>query len=188
MLAKNAVSIDFKEIERFGKLILNGEFYQTLTSGFLSVDPTDKIRKPNAYLLKAVEKMFERKHSADPDDLTKVVKKNMLSMMNSKIAHYKNEEGVFRHYFPTVYHFITQLKKKNHKYFSYMMLQTESYFMLHIVARKMNKDFSKKIPILTLHDCIISTEENLGREKNFMESTFKNELGFIPMLKTKVYQ
>ena len=188
MLAKNTVNIDIKEIERFGKLILTGEFYQTLTDGFISLESADKILKPNTYLMKAVESMFERKYNGNPNDLNKVVKKNILSMMNSKSSQYKNEQAVFKHHFPSIHKFITELKKENHRCFSYLMLQTESYFMLQIVARKLNKDFSKKIPILTLHDCIISTVENLGRVKNFMETTFNAELGFTPMLKAKVYQ
>lgn len=188
MLAKNSVSLDDKEIERFGKLILTGELYQTLTGGFLAVDSNDKIQNPNVYLSKAVEKMYKRKYTGNADDLTKVVKKNILAMMNSKTAHYKNEQAVFKHHFPSIHHFITELKKEDHRYFSYMMLQTESYFMLNIVARKLNKDFRKKIPILTLHDCIITTEDNLAFVKTFMESTFNDELGFIPMLTAKVYE
>lgn len=188
MLAKNAVSIDFKEIERFGKLILTGEFYQSLTDGFISLDPTDKVRKPNTYLIKAFESMFERKYNGNPDDLNKVVKKNILSMMNSKSSQYKNEQAVFKNHFPSIHKFITELKKENHRSFSYMMLQIESYFMLNIVARKLNKYFNKKVPILTLHDCILSTEENVTIVKNFMETTFNTELGFTPMLKAKIYQ
>jgi hypothetical protein len=59
--------------------------------------------------------------------------------------------------------------------------------MLNIIARKLNKDFKKKIPILTLHDCIVTTEENVEFVKTFMETTFLGELGFVPMLKSKAW-
>ena len=53
--------------------------------------------------------------------------------------------------------------------------------------QKYPNDYKKKIPVLTLHDCIITTMENLDFVKKFMETTLNNELGFKPMLKSKIY-
>ena len=135
-----------------------------------------------------MKKICGREFDGDLQDLEKVVKKNMLSMFNAKPNKFLAEEIFFWKRFPAINYFIMYLKKENHKYFSYLMLQIESYFMLHIVARRLNNLHRRKIPILTLHDCIITTEENMGKVYDFMKNTLSNELGFEAKMKSKVYE
>lgn len=185
MLVKKRVALCNKELEQFYTQIKAGTLYETLVEGFHTIHLSDTSLKPDEYLLKAVKEKFNRPFDGDMDDLLKVVKTNILSMLNAKPSTYMNEKTVFQSYFPNIHFFIRELKKKNHRFFSYVTLQTESYFMLNIIARKLNKDFRKKIPILTLHDCIVTTEKNVDFIKEYMETIFLNEIGFIPMLKSK---
>jgi hypothetical protein len=187
MLVKNRVALCSKELERFYAQIKEGSLYETFVEGFHTIHLSDTRLKPDEYLLAAVEKEFNRPFDGDMADLIKVVKTNMLSMLNAKPNTYINEKAVFQSHFPKMHLFIMELKKKNHSFFSNLTLQTESYFMLNIIARKLNKDFRKKIPILTLHDCIVTTEDKVGILKTFMETTFLEELGFVPMLKSKLW-
>lgn len=64
------------------------------------------------------------------------------------------------------------------------MLQLESYFMLKIVARRLKNKY-KKTPFFTLHDCIVTTQSKVDDVLEFMSSSFKTELGFLPVLKLK---
>ena len=185
MLVKKRVALCSIELSEFYNQIKEGTLYETFVEGFHTIHLLDTRLKPDEYLLKAVEKKFNRPFDGDIADLIKVVKTNMLSMLNAKPNTYINEKAVFQSHFPKMHTFIMELKKKNHRFYSYLTLQTESYFMLHIIARKLNKDFRKKIPILTLHDCIVTPEENVDFVKEFMDNTFLKELGFVPMLKTK---
>lgn len=185
MLVKKRVALCSKELEQFQTQIGEGSLYENFVEGFHTIHLFDERLKPDEYLLSAVEKKFNRKFDGDIDDLIKVVKTNMLSMLNAKPNTFVNEKAVFQSYFPKMHLFIMELKKTNHRFYSYLTLQTESYFMLNIIARQLNKDFRKKIPLLTLHDCIVTTEDKANFVKTFMETTFLEELGFLPMLKSK---
>ena len=187
MLVKNSVSLDDNEIERFFELVKNGTLYEHFLDGFNTVHHFNTKLKPDEYFHKEIFKLFNRKFDGDVDDTIKVIKTNILSMLNSNPKHYVNEKAVFQYYFPTIHNFVLKLKSKDHKFFSHITLQTESYFMLNVVAHRLNKDFWRTIPILTLHDCIITTQDNVDFVKTFMENVFQKELGFTPNLKTKIY-
>ena len=105
-------------------------------------------------------------------------------MLNSKNKTFLYEEKAFQSLFPTIFEFIKRIKEDQYEVFSHMMLQIESYFMLKIVARRLKNKF-KKIPFFTLHDCIVVPESKMEVILDFMKMTFKLELGFMPILKTK---
>jgi hypothetical protein len=187
MLGKNSVTLDEKEIERFFELVKNGTLYEYLADGFNTIHHFNTKLKPDEYFQNEIFKLLNRKFDGDIDDMIKVVKTNILAMLNSNPKHFVNEKAVFQYYFPTIHNFILKLKIKDHKFFSYMTLQTESYFMLNVIAYRLNKEFWRTIPILTLHDCIITTDDNVDFVKTFMEKIFQQELGFTPNMKTKIY-
>ena len=187
MLTKGSVTIDFIEVDRFKILILSGDLYITLVEEFLEIDPKDGSKVPNSYLLKQVFNELGRSYAGDVTDLIKVVKKRMLAMLNAEPIYYKEERAVFELLFPTISAFVTKLKVENHRHFSYLMLQSESYFMLNIVARRLNETSRGKVPLLTIHDCIITTEDNLDFVQTFMMQTFANEMGLKLNLKTIIY-
>lgn len=71
---------------------------------------------------------------------------------------------------------------------AHLGLQTESYFMLHIIARKLNNQHKRKIPFLTLHDCLVVKKEDMKMVKQFMAENFVKEMGFAPVLKDKIWE
>ncbi len=190
MSTKNAVSIDSNEVQRFGQLVLQKKFYETFIDDFHSIHLFDESLQPDEYYLENVKRLLGYEFDGDIDDLRDVVKKNILSMFNAKSGDYINEEAVFNSHFPTILKFIKTLKSKRnkHNYFSYLMLQIESYFMIHITARQLNNKYKRKIPIFSLHDCLITTEDNLEKVNNFMQETLEKELGFKPILKPFIYK
>ncbi len=188
MSVKSSTELDMKEIELFGKQVLSGGFYKGFIEDFHRAHYIIGKLEPDEYYLKNVKKICGREFDGDLKDLEKVVKKNMLSMLNAKPNKYLVEEILFWKKFSSINYFIMSLKKENHKYFSHMMLQLESYFMLHIVARQLNNTYKRKIPIFTLHDCIISTEDNMGKVYDFMKKTLSKELGFKVRMKCKIYK
>lgn len=187
MSVKSSVEFDMKEIELFGKQVLSGAFYMGFIEDFHKAHYVIGKLEPDEYYLKNVKKICNRDFDGNLKDLEKVVKKNILSMFNAKPNKFLVEEIFFWKKFPSINYFIMSLKKENHKYFSHMMLQIESYFMLHIVARKLNNTYRRKIPILTLHDCIITTEENMLKVYDFMKNALSEELGFEAKMKYKIY-
>lgn len=213
IFSKEAVSVDNKEIQDFGNIILSGEFYTSIIpklEEFYKADYNytcfipilDEFGKPhyannnsnymNAYNQWQFEEYYFPQDSYEnydrkpyPETVTKeYAKEKILSMLNAKNKTFLYEEMAFKSLYPTIFEFVSKLKEKNHKHFSHLMLQIESYFMLKIVARRLKNKF-KKVPFFTLHDCICTTESNLNLVNEFMKNTLTTELGFTPVIKTK---
>lgn len=192
MFSKEAVSIDYEEIQDFGNSILSGEFYSSFIpklEEFYKAECTfymssyHQWQYEEYYFQQDSYKNYDRKPY--PETVTKeYAKEKILSMLNAKNKTFLYEEMAFKSLYPTIFEFVSKIKEKNHKHFSYLMLQIESYFMLKIVARRLKNKF-KKVPFFTLHDCICTTESNLNPVNEFMKVTLATELGFTPIIKTK---
>lgn len=213
ILSKEAVSIDNVEIQNFGNSILSGDFYASFIpklEEFYRVDYNsnsfipilDEIGKPdnsgnnsnymNAYNQWQFEEYYFPQNSFQncdrkpyPESVTiEYAKEKILSMLNAKNKTFLYEEMAFKSLYPTIFEFVCKIKEKKHEYFSHLMLQIESYFMLRIVARRLKNKF-KKVPFLTLHDCICVKKSNLKLITKFMKTTLKTEMSFEPLVKTK---
>ena len=188
MFIKTSVPVDNAEISSFGQRLFSGQFYDSFIEEMLKIHLVDESLEEGEYFNKHVKEMFNREFDGDLADLRAVMKKNILSMFNARPGYYSNEEYVFGKKYPTILNWIREFKKEDHRYFSHLTLQTESYFMLNIVARKLNRRYRGKIPLLTLHDCIITTEEHLDLLEDFMKEKLTEALGFTPMMKKKIYK
>lgn len=190
ILTKNAVYPDNKDIQEFGAKILGRELYASFTpklEEYYALDDTYKQWQWNEFFFPENSfKNYLRKPRPRKPTL-KESKNAMLSMFNAKSGLFDLEELSFKNLYPSIFEFIKAFKKPKHNYFSQLTLQTESYFMLEIIARRLNNKFKKKIPYFTLHDCIVTTESKLSTVLDFMETTFKAELGFQPVLSQKAW-
>lgn len=213
MFSKEAVSIDNKEIQDFGNSILSGEFYASFipkleefykayytTTSFIPI--LDEFGKPHytnnnsIYMTAYNQWQFEEYYfpqssyqnydrKSYPETVpNEYAKEKILSMLNAKNKIFLSEEMAFKSLYPTIFEFVCRIKEKKHEYFSHIMLQIESYFMLKIVARRLKNKF-KKVPFLTLHDCICVKKSNLELVNEFMKTTLKTEMGFESIVKTK---
>lgn len=191
-------------MEKFGKDILQGNYYLQFVDMF-----DDEYYQSNAQFV------LKRDFNYSKEDKLAIVKKQILSWPNARANKFKSEQAVFKKLYPTIHDFLTKLKrrryiardgifKKNaekiakeskidikqtfqqHKKVSHLFLQLESYVMLDIVARKWNKSRSK-LPFFTLHDCIITTKDNVEELKRFMEEVFTTVVGLSPNFKTKLF-
>ncbi len=187
MFIKNSVPVDIAEIDSYGQRLFSGRFYDSFNEEMLKIHLVDESLEEGEYFDVHVKEMFDREFDGDIADLREVMKKNILLMFNARPGYYKNEEYVFSKEYPTILNWIRKFKKKDHRYFSHMTLQTESYFMLNVVARELNRQYRGKIPLLTLHDCIITTEDHLDLLENFMREKLTEALGFTPMMMKKIY-
>lgn len=198
------VELDPVEVEKFGKDILQGNYYRQFVDMFDDEYYTSNSR----YELK-------REFNFSEEDKLKIIKTRMLSWPNARVNDFKSEQAVFKKLYPTIYDFLTKFKRRRyiaregifkkkaekiakepkmdikktfqqHKKVSHLFLQLESYIMLDIVARKWNKSKSK-IPFFTLHDCIITTKDNVEELRLFMEEVFISVVGVSPNFKTKLF-
>ncbi|AYN05487.1 hypothetical protein [Flavobacterium sp. 140616W15] len=196
IFSKEAVSIDNKEIQDFGSKILSGGFYSSFISKleeFYKVEHTfDNSTYISTYHQWQYEEYYFPQDSyknygrkSYPEKVTKDYAKDViLKMLNAKNKMFLYEEMAFKSLYPTIFEFVSKIKERHHEDFSHLMLQTESYFMLKIVARRLKNKF-KKVPFFTLHDCICTTESNLNLVDEFVKTTLTAELGFVPVIKSK---
>lgn len=190
MLVKNTQGVDNKEISSFGSAVLNGVLYESFKPKlveYYAADETFQQWQWNEYNFPQHSYLNYHKKPRNKMITEKDSKNAMLSLFNSKNGSFDLEEVAFKSIYPTIFEFLKIFKKANHKYFSHLLLQTESYFMLNIIARRLNNKFRKKIPFFTLHDCIVVPESQLNAVCNFMKEIFLVELGFIPTIKAEVW-
>jgi hypothetical protein len=199
------VKLDSVEVQKFGKDILQGNYYRQFIDMF-----------DDEYFISNSHYELKREFNYSDDDKLKIIKTRMLSWPNARATDFKSEQAVFKKLYPTIYDFLTKFKRRRyiaregifkkkaekiakeskidiketfqqHKKVSHLFLQLESYMMLDIVARKLNKSRTK-IPFFTLHDCIITTKDNVEELKQFMEEIFTTVVGLSPNLRLSYFE
>ncbi|AWG20443.1 hypothetical protein FFWV33_02310 [Flavobacterium faecale] len=188
MFSKDAVSIDNKEIQDFGVKILNGSLYDEFKDDLNSFNCLTETYHEREFINYHFPEDENEKFREPKYYSRKTAKEQLLKMWNAKNNCFKWEQKAFKEKYPTILKFMQLFKSKNHCFFSYLVLQMESYFMLNIVARKLNSKYKRKIPFFTLHDCIITTVENIDVVKEFVLQTLTQELGFIPVVVVERYE
>jgi hypothetical protein len=198
---KALVKLDSNEVEKFGLEITRGNYYSQFLDSF-----------NDDYYSKASKSLFGKNFNFTQEEKLLIVKKNMLSWANAREKSYKKEQEVFKQFYPSIHQFLTVFKKRRylpregnvrkkiekknydlkkdfqqHKKVAHLLLQSESYFMLEILAKRLNKSKSK-IPFFTLHDCIVTIKEKIEELNSFMIETFKIYIGFSPNFKTKILE
>jgi hypothetical protein len=198
MLTNKSVTLDIKEVERFGQLIMDNQLYDTLKDDFLNIHLFDTSLKPDEYLLVNFQKLFDRPFDGCiNDDLKMFAKKRILSMLFAKPNHFLNEQAIFQKYFPTIHLYLKQYKKSRckeligkgqHKKLSYLGFQIESDFMLNHIARDFNNQYKRKKIILSLHDCCITQKKDVPLLEDFMRNKFMELIGYSPNLKVEYWE
>lgn len=202
-ITKSKVKLDKEEIMRFGETLLNGTFYQEIMTHF----DDNYYEKHSVYVL-------NRAFDNSDEDRKVIAKKMILSSINSRNYQHKETKEFLKAIYPTIMQFLEvfktrrylnesvkkklqkkliiceeKLKEKfqQHKKVPHLLLQTESYFMLDVLVRKLNKRYSK-MPFFTLHDCIVTTEENIEFLEEFMVETFIETIGFSANFKSQNFR
>jgi hypothetical protein len=177
--------------EKFSELILSKELYESEGKDY------SKVIKYYQYKF---EKLFGYYFDGNINDLIKFTKKEMLSMLFAPTSLYKFEQIVFKKLFPTILKFINEFKdvqqykdsedikwtkEDSHKKLSYFCFQLEAKSMIDNIAKDFDKLHKGKIPIFTLHDCILIKSSYAEELKEFMNMKFIQMFGIAPNLTLK---
>lgn len=187
MLVESSVCLSSKEVADFKALVLNNEIYDHFMFKFLNMPgfATD------------YEKRNGKAFDGDIVDLRKYSKRNFLSMLFAKNSQYEQEQAIFSEEFPTIHKFVKAFKSMKvkrvktthmHKRLSYLLFQLESHFMLKIIAREINIKYKRKIPLFTLHDCIVARESDIDTVYKGIQAIFMREIGYAPNLKVSYWK
>jgi hypothetical protein len=88
---------------------------------------------------------------------------------------------IFITHFPSIHRLLTALKFQNYKLAPILLQRIEAYIVLDVIIPNLITQ-NPDIPLLTLHDSIISIEPNIDIIKSEMESTLLNYIGAKPTL------
>ncbi len=180
ILVKSSKIVDSVELGNFGGKVLEGTIYEQFFDDF-------KNEFNNNYFNKACWDILGEEYTGKEYQLRKIVKKKILATIFSKRKDYKTEREIFSKYYPTINDFLRRLKWTNHKRLSHFLFQMEAHYMLGITARKYNREKRGKELLLTLHDCLITTENNIEQLRGHLISTFIEHLKIPPQAKIKYW-
>ena len=91
----------------------------------------------------------------------------------------------FRELFPSVAALIRKLKRKDHRFLSYLLQNIESHLMIHCVCRRLMTELPQA-PVITIHDAILTTKPFVESVKLIIQEEF-SRLSLFPRLKDEDY-
>lgn len=195
MLAKMPVHLVNTEVDDFGDLVLNKQLYERFADRIFNeevyISKSYNFEKVMKYYNHAFKEQFGYYFDGDMKDLEKFAKKRLLSMLFAKTSIYKFEQLAFGSIFPQVLKFINEFKniehhsgdsKERHKKIAYCTFQFEAKTMIDKIAREYDKIHNDKVPVFTLHDCLITTVSHVEELKDFMEKKFIDLFEVAPNL------
>ena len=83
--------------------------------------------------------------------------------------------------FPSIVSFMNALKEDDYKYPSLLLQAIEAYLILEVVTKSLAKKYPF-MPMLTIHDSVITDEEHKELLKDEIEQTYIDKIGFKPTL------
>ncbi len=114
-------------------------------------------------------------------DEVKILKMVLLFGRGNTIRDHRSK---FNDAFPNVHNIIKKMKRKSYKILSTILMKMEREIMIDTVANNL-LERNDKIPLLTIHDGILTTEEYSEIIKSRIQKEIKNRIGLIPKVKIK---
>ncbi len=97
--------------------------------------------------------------------------------------HYTYREAkLFRKLFPNVYEIVTDYKKKDYKQLAINLQRAEAEIMINKVCKRIAEE-RPEIFVSTIHDSILTTEENKGYICNVILNEFEKNFNLKPSIK-----
>ncbi len=173
MFPKIAKTLVNKEIQtsNFSDLTSNGKLYNFILTYF-----PQKLPKNSQF-----KDLFASRSLAKQSFLHMMYHDPRVNRSNAKVVF-----KVFFDLFPKEAAIMMLLKDKYYKNFPVILQRIEAYLILQKVASEL-RNTNNNIPIFTIHDSILTTEEHIETIRETMIDVYKKTLGVIPELKETVY-
>jgi hypothetical protein len=136
----------------------------------------------------AARRAFQRRNpiKAIEVPVTEVARSDFKQMLFADVFYGKREvstriTGVFRHEFASVHQFILDQKASDYRQLACNMQRAEAELMIDTVCLRLMMHHTE-IPLVTIHDSIMTTEEHIPTVARIMVDDFER-LGFRPQFK-----
>ena len=187
MLVKVPESGSAIDIQKYTDLVVSGELYEYMETEMRKAFGDEYFDQPYIFDLDKLETV---KNDISPRDR---VKKVMFQVFFSKNSTNPKEKKLFAKLFPNVMHLFNEYKgnkrislAERHKQLAKELQRTEASIILDKVAWEINR-LNPDIPIYTIHDSIVTTEENMEFVQQVMEKVITALVGFKPSLATEYW-
>ena len=123
------------------------------------------------------------------DNLRQEVKEITFSTLfsNNRAISHLNYIKIFKRIFPNVYKVLKYIKKGQHNTLAIVLQSLEADLVLQKACKRINMD-KDDIPLFTLHDSIITTEENVEYVRSVLVHVMKENIGVKPNLKIERWE
>jgi len=165
ILVKSLQSIDSQEIERYKKLVLSGKIYdyfeQAVREDLGITYPSRKVLKKEFFRVLFSSNRFFGQPAAAP-------------------------KRIFQKHLPGIYEYFSQLKRLHPDIIPIVLMRRESYAVLQCITKRISKEHPE-VPLLTIHDGIATTRENVDLVESVIHEELKALTGYSPKLKSEVW-
>lgn len=163
ILMKDIPTVDKEELVRFTECVCNGQFYEYLAEqAGMNIDLNDfKTRK---------------------DFKQKLFSGCLFDRNRVKLSKW---ELIFQKSFPTILNAAREIKKKDYNAFAIMLQKAEAEFFFKAVEEADKVLGTGNAVLLTIHDSIVSTKENIDIVQQVLENQFEKLHNITPKLKTE---
>lgn len=159
LLMKKQDGIDPKELETYLEICRQGQFYEYMAEqGSLDLDLTDY----------ETRKYFKEKIFSG-------------CLFDVNRSEYSKWEKIFQNVFPTIFRQVREIKKEKYNTLAIMLQKEETEFIFKIVSRLYTK-LNKSIPLLTIHDSIVSNEIGIAKILPEIQFSFREVYRYNPKL------
>jgi hypothetical protein len=160
ILVNDAIMQAGSDLQQFIDLVTNGVFYQ--------------------YLSEVFEKELGKSFSSP-----KKVKETVFQVLFTDNRYFGKPDAApkrkFKELFPSVYKIFALLKKKDKTLLPRLLQMIESHLILQVVTKRIARE-RPALPIITIHDSIVTTEGNENYVKQILEEELYKAIGHMPTL------
>ncbi|PQA96674.1 hypothetical protein B0A69_00865 [Chryseobacterium shigense] len=157
-----------KDVILFKSIVSSGQFYEEF----------GKLLQENGEFLDIPDHEM-RSHVKDITFSTIFSKNNVIR--------YNNSIKIFKKIFPNVYKVIREIKNEKHNELAIALQNLEADLVLYKACKKITQD-KPHVPIFTLHDSIITTQENVIYVQTVLKKVMKDYIGNKPKLKIERWE
>ena len=152
--------IDKKELDLYIEKVSKGKFYEYIID-LLKTKLNTSIERNNVKTMMFEVLFSQNKYLNQPQ--------------------FKHKK-MFSQVHPTIYKAFSLIKQIEHSTLACLLQSIESEIILHRCCKRIWEEGNHKIPIFSIHDSIVTTEQHLNFVKQVMEEEIKKCIGVSPTL------
>ncbi|PJJ09589.1 hypothetical protein CLU83_2953 [Flavobacterium sp. 1] len=167
MLMRGNTMVESAELDRYLELVCSGQFYEYMA------------KKVSCKHLNLKDALIRKKFKKS------IFSGVLFDVNRAKLSKY---ELLFQEEFPTIFGVIRHMKAVEYNALAIMLQKMESKFIFDAVA-KIDYEIGKgRAPLLTIHDSVVSTTENIYMVEQIMEQLFFREYSLKPQLEVTEFK